>query len=112
MGPRSSVRKSLNLELVGKSARQLWGVMDMLAVTNFPDIRLKCAIQSADQGSLLIIPREGGYLVRMYIELDELGDNERASDRNVTAAMLIEKAKAILDPFHLGCKGSRLVVGL
>ena len=36
--------------------------MDVLAVTDFPDIRVKCAINSADQGNVLIIPREGGYL--------------------------------------------------
>ena len=51
---------------------QAWGVMDVLAVTDFPDIRLKCAIHSADEGNILIIPREGGYLVRFYIELDKL----------------------------------------
>ena len=26
----------------GDSANQAWGVMDVLAVTDFPDIRLKC----------------------------------------------------------------------
>ena len=75
-GARSAVRRSMGHQLKGEAARQLWGVMDVLAVTDFPDIRLKTAIQSADQGSLLIIPREGGYLVRMYIELDELQGDE------------------------------------
>lgn len=70
---RSTVRKSLGLTLEGESARQLWGVMYVLAVTDFPDLRLKCALQSATQGSLLIIPREGGYMVRMYIKIDALG---------------------------------------
>ena len=50
--------------------------MDVLAVTDFPDIRVKCAISSASQGNILIIPREGGYLVRFYIELDEVGDKK------------------------------------
>ncbi|WP_245764313.1 hypothetical protein [Sulfitobacter marinus] len=58
--------------------------MDVLAVTDSPDIRLKAAVQSADHGSILIIPREGGYLVRMYIELDELHGDERAADRGGT----------------------------
>ncbi|MEO9821428.1 MAG: FAD-dependent monooxygenase [Paracoccaceae bacterium] len=100
-GARSQVRKSLDLTLKGDSARQLWGVMDVLAVTNFPDIRLKCAIQSADQGSLLIIPREGGYLTRMYIELDALSETERAANRAVTSQMLIAQAQEILAPFDL-----------
>lgn len=99
-GARSQVRAELGLALKGGSARQLWGVMDVLCRTNFPDIRLKCAIQSADQGSILIIPREGGYLVRLYIELDDLGPDERAADRGVTADQLIDKARNILAPFE------------
>ena len=51
--------------------------MDVLAITDFPDFRLKSAIQSANEGNLLIIPREGGYLVRLYIELEKL-KRERA----------------------------------
>ncbi len=100
-GARSTVRKSLGYGLRGEAARQLWGVMDVLPVTNFPDIRLKSAIQSATAGSLLIIPREGGYMVRMYIELDELRDDERARDRNVSAEALIKQANAILSPYTL-----------
>ncbi|MBD3665377.1 FAD-dependent monooxygenase [Sulfitobacter sp. TSTF-M16] len=103
-GARSTVRTAMGLTLQGASARQLWGVMDVLVVTDFPDIRLKCAIQSAGEGSILIIPREGGYMVRMYIELDELQGDERAADRNVTAEMLIAKAQAILAPYVLEVK--------
>ena len=64
----SQVRKSIGHELIGDALNQAWGVMDILAVTDFPDIRLKAAIQSINEGNLLIIPREGGYMVRMYIE--------------------------------------------
>jgi phenol 2-monooxygenase len=69
-------------------------VMDVLAVTNFPDIRVKCAINSADHGNVLIIPREGGYLVRLYIELD-------ADNRNVTPEQLAEVANRILHPYTI-----------
>ena len=103
-GARSTVREHMGQKLKGESARQLWGVMDILAVTDFPDIRKKVAIQSANSGSLLIIPREGGYMVRMYIELDELHGTERASDRQVSSAKLIEKACAILAPYTLDVK--------
>lgn len=103
-GARSTVRASLGQELKGEAARQLWGVMDVLAVTDFPDIRLKAAIQSAESGSLLVIPREGGYMVRLYIEIDELHGSERASDRKLTAQDLIDKAQAILDPYTLEVK--------
>lgn len=98
-GARSKVRRELGHTLQGSSARQLWGVMDVLVHTDFPDIRLKCAIQSKDEGSILIIPREGGYMVRLYIELDALALDERASDRGVTSEALIAKARKILAPF-------------
>ncbi len=69
-GARSAVRAAIGRELVGDATDEAWGVMDVLAVTDFPDIRVKAAITSAN-GNILIIPREGGYLVRFYIELDE-----------------------------------------
>lgn len=103
-GARSAVRRAMGHALKGEAARQLWGVMDVLAVTDFPDIRLKAAIQSVAHGSILIIPREGGYLVRMYIELDALHGDERAADRNVTPEMLIAKATKILAPYTLEVK--------
>jgi phenol 2-monooxygenase len=100
-GARSTVRELLGYALQGEAARQLWGVMNVLPVTDFPDIRLKSAIQSATEGSLLLIPREGGYMVRLYIELDELHGNERAGDRSVTPEILLAKANAILHPYTL-----------
>lgn len=100
-GARSRVRDALGQTLKGSSARQLWGVMDILPRTNFPDIRLKCAIQSKDAGSVLIIPREGGFMVRLYIELDELDEGERAGDRHVTPELLLAKAQAILAPYSM-----------
>ena len=35
-GARSQVRKALGRSLTGESANQAWGVMDVLAVTDFP----------------------------------------------------------------------------
>jgi phenol 2-monooxygenase (NADPH) len=43
-GARSTVRKSIGSALHGDSANHAWGVMDVLAVTDFPDIRLKALI--------------------------------------------------------------------
>ncbi len=103
-GARSAVRKSLGRNLEGDALNQAWGVMDILAVTDFPDVRMKCVIQSADGGSSLIIPREGGYLFRMYVELDELDANERVASRNITVDKLIEAAQRILHPHTLDVK--------
>ena len=100
-GARSVVRRSLGRALHGDSANQAWGVMDVLAVTDFPDIRLKAVIHSANEGSLLVIPREGGYLARLYIELDKLNENERVTERNITIERLISAAQRILRPYTL-----------
>ena len=103
-GARSGVRRSMGRELLGESANQAWGVMDVLAYSDFPDIRLKCAIHSANEGNILIIPREGGYLVRLYIELDKLGQDERIVAKNITQDQLIAAAQRILQPYVLDVK--------
>lgn len=103
-GARSCVRRSLRRTLHGDSANQAWGVMDVLAITNFPDIRLKSTIHSGKEGSALIIPREGGYLVRFYIELDKLNENERVASRNITIDRLISAAQRILRPYTIEVK--------
>ena len=103
-GARSAVRPFIHRPLDGISSGQVWGVMDVLALTNFPDIRRKTAIHSAGSGSLLIIPREGGYLVRLYIELDQLTGGQRAAELQVTTERLIERARKILNPYVLEVK--------
>jgi 2-polyprenyl-6-methoxyphenol hydroxylase-like FAD-dependent oxidoreductase len=103
-GARSKVRESMGLALQGDSANHAWGVMDVLVVTDFPDIRFKALVQSADEGSVLIIPREGGYLVRFYVELDKLNVNERVSARNITIGQLITAAQRIFYPYTLDIK--------
>ncbi len=103
-GAHSTVRKAIGREMRGDSANQAWGVMDVLAVTDFPDIRLKTLIQSAHEGSVLIIPREGGYMVRMYIELDQLEEGERVAGRNITVDHVIEAARRVLRPYTLEVK--------
>jgi 2-polyprenyl-6-methoxyphenol hydroxylase-like FAD-dependent oxidoreductase len=103
-GAHSTVRKSIVRALNGDSANHAWGVMDVLAVTDFPDVRFKSLIQSAGDGSIMVIPREGGYLFRLYIELEELGAGERISNRNITADDLIATARRILQPYTLDVK--------
>ncbi len=103
-GARSNVRKAIGRALHGDSANHAWGVMDVLAVTDFPDIRLKALIQSAGEGSILVIPREGGYLVRIYVEMDKLSENERVSNRNLTVEHLIAAVQRILHPYTIDVK--------
>mgnify|MGYP001812085106 CR=1 FL=1 len=103
-GARSAVRSAIGRELSGDSANQAWGVMDVLAVTDFPDIRAKTLIQSAEEGTIIIIPREGGYLVRLYIELGKLAEGERAASRDITLEQLVATAQRIFQPYTLEVK--------
>ena len=103
-GSRSGVRTAIGRELVGDPMNQSWGVLDALVTTDFPDIRRKCAIHSANDGNILIIPREGGYLVRIYIELDNVRDGEMLKNRTVTPEKLAEVANRILAPYTIDVK--------
>jgi phenol 2-monooxygenase len=76
----------------------------VLCVTDFPDIRFKSVIRSSDEGTILIIPREGGYLVRLYIELERLNPDERVHEKNLTADHLIAAAQRIFRPFTFEVK--------
>lgn len=103
-GARSRVRTAIGQTLRGDVANHAWGVMDALAVTDFPDIRLKAAIQSASKGNLLLIPREGGYLVRFYVDLGEVTPENRDSIKQTGVDRIIETAQRILQPYTLDVK--------
>ncbi len=103
-GARSNVRKAIGGELHGDAAHQAWGVMDILANTDFPDVRQKCLIASANEGNLLILPREGGYMFRMYVELDKLNADERVAARNLNVTHMIAAASRIMAPYTLDVK--------
>jgi phenol 2-monooxygenase len=100
-GARSAVRGAIGRELHGDAANHAWGVMDVLAVTDFPDWRTKNVIQSAGKGSLLMIPREGGNMVRCYVDLGEVPAVDAGRVRGTTVDRLIEVANDILHPYSL-----------
>ena len=103
-GARSTVRAAIGQELVGDALNQAWGVMDVLLNTDFPDIRLKSLIHSNNEGNMLIIPREGGYMVRLYIELDKLKENQRVARDEMTPEILVAAANRIMQPYTIDVK--------
>ncbi|MCW5658736.1 MAG: FAD-dependent monooxygenase [Burkholderiaceae bacterium] len=103
-GAHSAVRKAIRGVLHGDAANQAWGVMDILANTDFPDVRQKCLISSANEGNVLILPREGGYVFRMYVELDKLRPDEKAASRKFTQEDMIAAANRILRPYSIDVK--------
>ena len=103
-GAHSAVRKAIGGVLHGDAAHQAWGVMDILANTDFPDVRQKCLISSANEGNVLVLPREGGYIFRMYVELDKLRPDEKAANRKMTQDDIIAAANRIIKPYSLDVK--------
>jgi phenol 2-monooxygenase (NADPH) len=103
-GAHSAVRRAIGGVLHGDAAHQAWGVMDILANTDFPDVRQKCLISSASEGNVLILPREGGYVFRMYVELDKLRPDEKAASKKFTQDDMIAAANRIIKPYAIDVK--------
>ncbi|KAK8088558.1 hypothetical protein PG997_003519 [Apiospora hydei] len=101
-GARSWTRTTLGFELEGEATDMIWGVMDVIPFTDFPDIRCRCAIHSATHGSLMSIPRENN-LVRLYIQLVEVKPDAsgRADRSKITPELIFNAAKRILDPYKI-----------
>jgi len=102
-GAHSWVRRSLGIEMEGAQTDFVWGVVDMIPETNFPDIRARCAIHSSN-GSCMIIPREGD-MVRLYIQLSDnvaLDSSTGRVDRNkMGPEKLIDVAKKTFYPYTM-----------
>ncbi len=99
-GARSAVRSAIGGSLRGNQSFHAWGVMDVLPVTDFPDIRKKCIIHS-EAGSILHIPREGNHLCRIYVDLGETDEHGGHEIRKTPVEEVIARANAILHPYTL-----------
>jgi flavin-dependent dehydrogenase len=101
-GAHSWTRKQLGFELEGEPTDYIWGVLDIIPITNFPDIRNRTAIHSASAGSMMIIPREHK-LTRLYIQLKEIKPDAsgRADRSKITPDTIIAAAQKIIAPYNL-----------
>ena len=77
-------------------------MLDVIPITDFPDIRMRCAVHSASSGSLMVIPRENK-LVRLYIQLTEIKPDAsgRADRSQITPQTIITAAQKIIAPYQL-----------
>ncbi|KAJ5777009.1 Phenol hydroxylase C-terminal dimerization [Penicillium odoratum] len=118
-GAHSIVRRCMGLRLEGESLDHIWGVVDLVAETDFPDIRRRCAIHSP-AGSVMVIPREriatGEYLTRLYVHVpetvnhvdgDESGEGEDARSRRskITLEGILKQASDAMKPYYIRPKG-------
>ncbi|KAK8188276.1 FAD binding domain-containing protein [Phyllosticta capitalensis] len=102
-GAHSWTRRQLGFEMQGEATDFIWGVLDIIPITDFPDIRQRCVIHSADQGTLMVIPRERG-LVRLYIQLNEIKPDAasgRADRSKITPDVIFKAAQKIIAPYQL-----------
>ena len=127
-GARSLVRRAMESDLVGDSRDHIWGVVDLVVDTDFPDIRRRCAIHS-NAGSIMVIPREriatGDYLTRLYVQvnLEVPADEVNTSDKSdpitlgadarrktkkrremITLEGILEQAQAVFQPYKIKLK--------
>lgn len=99
-GAKSFVRTKLNIPIHHKDPiSHVWGVMDGVVRTNFPDIKMKCTIHS-DAGSIMVIPREAN-MVRLYIQLASSTDPDFNPRKTATTEEVQQAAKRILKPYFI-----------
>jgi phenol 2-monooxygenase len=102
-GAHSWVRKTLGFTMDGEQTDYIWGVIDFVPDTNFPDIRNRAAIHSLN-GSCMIIPREGDK-VRFYLQMSDKDvmdpETGRIDKRKVTAENLINTARKTFYPYEV-----------
>jgi 2-polyprenyl-6-methoxyphenol hydroxylase-like FAD-dependent oxidoreductase len=84
-GGRSAVRNVMSrdygIEMTGDWVDTLWGAIDAVVHTDFPDIRKIAAIHSRDHGAIMIFPREtndqGKDVVRLYTQINKKDGPEK-----------------------------------
>ncbi|KIK79159.1 hypothetical protein PAXRUDRAFT_16476 [Paxillus rubicundulus Ve08.2h10] len=104
-GAHSWVRKTFDISMDGEHTGEnfIWGVLDMVPGTDFPDVRNKCLIHS-NNGSCLLVPREADG-IRIYIQLadkDVLSPTTGRIDKDKMGPdKLLQVAQKSLSPYSL-----------
>jgi phenol 2-monooxygenase (NADPH) len=110
-GAHSMVRKSIPDSIpMGASSDAVWGVLDGVLSTNFPDIWSKVVVHSDELGSILMIPRERN-MTRLYIELKP-GSQESNMKEEHTQDFVQQRAQQIMYPYRVEWKTVGMSVNL
>ena len=103
-GAHSWTRRQLGFHMQGEQTDLIWGVLDIIPITNFPDIRMRCAVRSAASGTVMVIPREN-QLVRLYIQLNEVQSTGQQFERSkISPEIILKAAQKIMSPYQLTYK--------
>ncbi|CDO68389.1 hypothetical protein BN946_scf184815.g36 [Trametes cinnabarina] len=102
-GAHSWVRKAMDIKMEGDMSDFIWGVVDIIPDTDYPDTRNLAVIHSPE-GSALLIPREGG-LLRLYVQLADADvidpQTGRLDKARTSPQKVLEMAKRILRPYRM-----------
>lgn len=109
-GGRSAVRDQLAIESSIHQTNDAWAVADVYVKTNFPDIRRRCNIRTA-QGSIMLIPR-GNSGVRIYTLLSQEenetlqqskydGVGQKRTNDQTVFSILKKRAMSLLKPYEI-----------
>ncbi|KAB8237359.1 putative phenol 2-monooxygenase [Aspergillus alliaceus] len=102
-GGHSWTRKQLGIPFTGSTTEHIWGVIDVVPITNFPDVR-RAATVATKHGALIIIPRER-QLVRFYVPLIEVNPSSGRFDRSsITLDVMRRKVREMLQPYRFDFK--------
>ncbi|KAG9240507.1 FAD binding domain-containing protein [Calycina marina] len=97
-GARSWTRKQLGIGLQGTRTGDIWGVMDVIVVSDFPDIRASASVHSGAEGGFSFIRRERN-LTRFYVQLIRGSNNNTRKQQ--TYDNIVEKLKRLIRPYTI-----------
>ncbi|KAJ6087155.1 hypothetical protein N7467_006069 [Penicillium canescens] len=97
-GAHSWVRRQVGFSMEGTSTDAVWGVVDAVLITDFPDFRKHCTILTR-HGTILSVPREDG-MTRLYVQLPPSFSNVSVTDSRV-GTQIIAVARQSLFPYTL-----------
>lgn len=89
------------MEMEGDKKDQNFGVMDIVPLSDFPDMRQSCVIHS-NSGSVMTVPRENR-LLRLYVQLgrNDQSNTSQIEAEHLTPEVILTYAKPILTPYNL-----------
>ncbi|KAK0636762.1 FAD binding domain-containing protein [Bombardia bombarda] len=96
-GARSWLRKQLDVTLEGDLTDSVFGVVDIVPKSNFPDIRRVCYLRAAT-GTILLVPRSDKE-VRLYIPVES--GSALPDPKDLTFERIIDAARKIIAPYAL-----------
>ncbi|CAG8148456.1 unnamed protein product [Penicillium olsonii] len=98
-GAHSWTRKQLDIATEGSNTDHIWGVIDVVAISNFPDIR-RVSVVTGATGTILVIPRERG-ITRFYVpvQICEAGASDRFDRSIITPKLIKSRVQEIIAPY-------------